>query len=96
MTANQNVQSVKMRLHRARKHAAESLRAVGYGVIMTSGGTFDLIAVRENTARFIRITVNEKCQKEAATACRRYTFPDNCQCEIWKSEGGSKFAITSV
>lgn len=92
-----NPATLKMRVHRARKRAEENLRNVGYGVFHTDGGLFDLIAVRESDARFIRVLPEETGREQiikATNICLGFPVPPNCQRELWACSGGKGFKIT--
>jgi hypothetical protein len=87
--------SVKKRLFRAREQAAESLRRVGYGIIKTPGGAFDIIAIRGSDARFIRV-VWGRADRSDVNLCAKYTTPASCHRELWQTTGGHEFDIVSV
>jgi len=88
--------TLKKQIYRARKNAADNLRGVGYGVINTEGGPFDLIGIRDMDARFVRVVVSRKAVDSYVAACRKQGTPPNCYREIWLCKGGKDFEIISI
>ena len=87
--------AIKQRQRRAKVRAAKSLQLAGYGIIETMGEPFDIIAVKDNEARFIRIVIGQP-NIEDIKRCRAIHVPVNCIRETCSVDDMGKFEFKYI
>ena len=88
-------EAMKQRQRRAKVRAAKSLRLAGYGIIETMGEPFDIIAVKDTEARFIRIVIGRP-NVEDIKRCRAIQVPANCIRETCSVDDAGKFEFKHI
>lgn len=78
--------SIKTRIRRSKKSAAEHFVKAGYMIIETAGEPFTFIAVREKELRFIRVVL-DRIQDSDIQALRPFRLPDCCTREVVRCRG---------
>ena len=87
--------AIMQRRRRAKVRAAKSLQLAGYAIIETMGEPFDIIAVKDNEARFIRIVIGRP-NAEDIKRCRALSMPINCIRETCSVDDTGKFEFKHI